>query len=108
MILDFAAVDAYVFFQLPFGHLESVAQRDIQIFMGLFVVVVAADHDMLLGNREINPDAIEVTLMLMVVFGGDSDLATDDVVAELLQFGHFLAHLGFDSIGMWKASERDL
>jgi hypothetical protein len=108
VILDVAALHAHVFFQLPLRNFEGVAQSHVQVFVRLFVVVVPAHYEMLLRHGEIDPDAVEVALMLMVVLGGNRDLATDDVVAELLELGHFLAHLGFDGIGMGEAAKGDL
>lgn len=108
VVLDFSAVDADVFFQLTLGGVESVAQGYVEVFVRLFVVVITAHHDVLVRNGEINPDMVEITLMLMTVLGFDCDLAADDMVAELFQLRYFLANLGFDGIGVRKAPERNL
>lgn len=108
MVFRVAALHLNVFFELTLGGVESVAERDIDVFVGLFVVVVATDHDMLLWNAQVDTDLVEITLVLVMMFCLDSDPATDDVIAELLQFCRLFANSGFDCIGMRYASKRNL
>lgn len=76
--------------------------------MRLFVVMIAADHDLFLRYVQIDPDFIEITLMLMMMLRFDSDFAAYDVIAELLQFGGFFPNAGFNGVGMRNSSERNL
>jgi hypothetical protein len=52
--------------------------------MRLLVMMIAADHDLFLGHAQIDPDFIEITLMLMMMLRFDGDSTADDVIAELL------------------------
>lgn len=106
--LNFPAVDADVFLELPFGRVEGVAQRDVEILVRLLVVVIAADDDVLVRYRKIDSDVIEIALVLVTMLRFDRDFATDDVVAELLQFSHFFADLRFHGIGVRKSPKGNL
>jgi hypothetical protein len=108
MVLDFAALDANVFFELACGGGESVAESHVKVLVGLFVVMVAAHDDVLVRNADVNPDFVEITLMLMMVFCFNGNPAADDVIAELFQFGRFFPYPGFNRIGMRDAPERNL
>lgn len=110
MIVEFrpAALHPGIFLKLALRGFESVTQGDIAVFMGLLVVMIAADHDLLLRNAQINPDFVEITLMLVVMFCLDGNPATDDMVVELLQFGCFLTDLGGNCIGMRNTPKRNL
>lgn len=108
MGFDFSTVDPDILFELTLGRIEGIAQRNVKIFVSLFVVMIATYDDVLVRNGEIDPDMIEITLMLMPMFGFHGDFAADDVVAELLQLRHFFANFGLDGIRVRKAPERNL
>jgi hypothetical protein len=106
--LHFAALDADVLFQLALGCVEGIAQRNVDIFVGLFVVVFAADHDVLVGYADINANVIEITLVLVVVIGFYGDLAADDVVTKVFELRCLFPNSGFHGVGVRNAAEGNL
>jgi hypothetical protein len=108
MPFHFAALDTDIFFKLATGHVEGVTHRDIHVFVRLPVMMLAADDDVLAGNGKVDADMEEVALVLVLMVKFDCDFATDDVVAELLQFRRFFADSRLYGVGVWKAAKRDL
>jgi hypothetical protein len=108
MVLDFATLDADVFFELARGGGEGIAQGHVKVLVGLLVMVVPAHDDVLVRDADVNSDFVEITLMLMVMFRFDSHSAADDVIAELFQFDRFFPYPGFNRIGVRDAPERNL
>lgn len=108
MFLHFAALNAHIFFELAFGYVEGVAQGHVQVLMRLLVMTLAADHDMLVGNAEVDADVEEITLLLVLMIKFNRYPATDDIVAELLQFTRFFADFRFCGVGVGYAVERNL
>ncbi len=108
MFFHFAALDAHIFFELTLGHVEGIAQGHVQILVRLLVMTLAADHDMLIGNAKVDADVEEITLLLVLMIKFNSDPATDNVVAELLQFRRFFADFRFCGVGVGNAVERNL
>lgn len=100
MILDFSALYAHVFFKLAFCRFKCITQGYIDIFMGLLVVVVTTDHDLFVGNVQINPDLVEITLMLVMVFGLYGHPATDNVITEVFELCCFFTYPGLDCVGV--------
>jgi hypothetical protein len=108
VVLDFTALDAGVFFELTLGDVEGVAQSHIKVFVSLFVMVLAADDDVFLRNTQVNANVKEITLMLVSVFCFHRNLATDDVIAKLFQLRRLFPDFCLDSVGMRKATKRNL
>lgn len=108
MVFDLTALDAGVFFELARGDIEGVAQSHVKVFVGLFVMVFAADDDVLLRNTQIDANMKEITLVLVPVFCLHGDLATDDVIAKLLQLRRFFPDFCLDGVGVRKATKRNL
>ncbi len=108
MFFHFAALNADILFKLALGHVEGVAQGHVQILMRLLVVPLAANHDVLVGNAEVDADVEEITLLLVLMIEFNGDPATDDVVAELLQFSRFFADFRFCGVGVGYAVKRNL
>lgn len=96
-----------IIFQLSRRGSKSVAKRDINILVFLFIVVVTTHHNLLVRNRDIDPDLIKVTVMLVMVLRLDRNSAADDVMAMLFQFCGLLSDTGFNRIGMLDAMESD-
>ena len=105
MFFHFAALDAHIFFELTLGYVEGVAQGHVQILVRLLVMTLAADHDMLIGNAEVDADVEEITLLLVLMIKLNSHPATDNVVTELLQFRRFFANFRLCGIGVGYAAE---
>jgi nicotinamide-nucleotide amidase len=108
VVFHLPALDANVFLELAFRRVEGVAQGDIDVFMGLLVMVFAADDEVLVGHTQVDADVIEITLVLVVMLGFHCDSATDDVITELLQLGGFFANLRFHGLGMGDSAKRNL
>lgn len=108
VILDLAALDPAVILKLPGGRGKGVAQSHVDILVGLFVMVVTAHHDLLVGYADIQPDLVEIALMLVVMLGLDRNPAADDVMAVLLKLVGFFPNSSFHRIGMRDAPESDL
>jgi hypothetical protein len=106
--LDLAALHPRMLLKLAGGGVEGVAQGDVEVLVGLPVVMVPAHHDVLLRDAEIDPDFVEITLMLVMVFCFDGDAAANDVVAELLELRRFFPNPGFYRVGMANAPKRNL
>ena len=60
--------------QLPFGGVEGIAHGDEEIFMGMFVVVIAVHRHLATGNDELDVDAVEPALFVVTMgrFGDDA------------------------------------
>jgi len=106
--LHFPALNADMLFDLALGYVKGVAQGHVHIFVRLLIVMFAAYHNMFAGNFKVDADMKEITLMLVLMFEFQRNLATDDVVAELLQFRRLLADSRFYGIGVWEAAKRNL
>jgi hypothetical protein len=68
--------------------------------MRLLVMMIAAYNDMLIGYSDVEPNLVEVPMVLVMVFGLDRNSATGDVMAMLFKLGRFLTNLCFDCIRM--------
>ena len=108
MFFYFASLNADILFKLALSHIKGVAQGHVQILMRLLVMTLSADHDMLIGNAEVDADVEEITLLLVLMIEFNCDPATYNVVAELLQFCSFLADFRFCCVGVGYAVERNL
>lgn len=82
--------------------------HEIHVFVGLPVVVLTAYHDVLVRDVEIYADMEEITLVLVLMFEFQRNPATDDVVAELLQFRRFIADSRLYGIRVGEAAKRNL
>src|SRR5512139_1969474 len=92
-----------VVFQLTLGSVEGVAQRDVDILIGLLV-----DHDFRAGYAEVDADVEELALLLMLGRLIDHDAAADDVGKDLFEFLGLVADVGVEGFGRRDVAEGDL
>ena len=107
MAFDLASVNPNIILQLPSCGCKSIAKRNINVLMLLFIVVITTDHDLLMRHCDIDPDLVEVAMVLMMVFRFNGNPTAGDVVAMLFQFCSFFPNAGFNRIRMLNAMESD-
>jgi len=108
MILDLSALNPDILFELSGCRGKGIPQRHVHVFMRLPVVMIAADHDVLVRHVDIDSDLVKVTLMLVMMFRFDRNPATDDVLAVLFEFCGLLTNSRLDGVGMRNTPKRDL
>lgn len=108
VVFNLAALNPPVFLQLAGSCRKGIAQRHVHILMRLLVMMVPADHDLLVGYTDVQPDLVQIALVLVVMLRLDGNPTTDDVVAVLFQLGCFFPDAGFHGIGVRDATKSDL
>lgn len=88
--------------------IESVADGDIDVLMGVMFMGFAIDHDFGPGNREIDADVVKLSLVMVPMRRLDDDMASGDTIEELFEPFHPLADPGFHRIGGWDIAKRNL
>jgi len=76
--------------------------------MRLLVVMITTDHDVLVRDADVDPDLVEVTLVMIMVFCLNRHTATGDVVTILLELGRLFANSGLYCIGVRNPPKRNL
>lgn len=70
---DLAPTNARVVFELAPGGIEGVVNGDVNVLMVAPRLRVAPDYDFATGNRDIDPDAEQIALMVAPVLTLDGD-----------------------------------
>jgi hypothetical protein len=83
--LDVAASAANVILEQPASCVERVADRDMDILMGMVRLGVTPDHDLAPGNFEINPHPEQITLLTAGVLAFDDNATRYDPVKEAFE-----------------------
>src|SRR5512144_1399978 len=78
-------------FELPPRSIEGIANGDIDILVRMVQRPGMADEDVLPRHADVDADIVELALVVMPVGRLDDDLATDNPVMEVLEFGGLLA-----------------
>ena len=60
-------------FEQPAGGIESVANRDIDVLMGMVCCGIAADGDLAARNFKVDADPKQIALMVARVSAFDDD-----------------------------------
>lgn len=95
--------------KLTAGSLERIPYCHVDILMSPVCRGLAADRNVRsLGNREMNLDVKNISLVVAVLWPGDNDACADDSPGKLLELLDFLSNASFDGVGMLNAIECDL
>jgi hypothetical protein len=95
--------------ELTAGSLERVPYCHIDILMGPVRRGLAADRNVRsIGNREMNLDLKNISLVVAALWPGDNDACADDSPRKLLELLDFLSDASLDGVGMLNAIECDL
>ena len=95
-------------FEQPAGGIESVANRDIDVLMGMVCCGIAADGDLAARNYQVDADAHHMALMAPRVPTFDDDAARHDAIAEAFEHIGPLAYARGNCIRGSHMSEGDL
>ncbi len=99
---------AGVILQFAAGAVKGVTDRDMDVFVGMVQITLAADDDLIFRYRDVEAYVIEFALVVMVMPGLDDDPAAHYVVAELVEpFGPF-TDVGFNGIGGFHVAQCNL
>ena len=97
-----------VVFQLPVQRVEGIAYDHIGIFMGMFIVMLAADDQLFLGYGKIDAHMEEIALIVMSMGSFYDDPTAHDMFTELFQLGGFLPDSGLHGSRWLNMTEGDL
>ena len=70
MVLDLAAFLSNGILELPTSRAESIAERDVHVFVGLVFWSLMAHDDLIAGNGHVEPNAIKPTMFGMPISVG--------------------------------------
>jgi hypothetical protein len=106
--LDVAAFLTNVIFEQPAGRVESVADRDMNILMGVVPLGIAPDDDLAPRNLEVDSHPEQITLLVTGVPALDDDTAGDDPIAKAFEFLGALMYSCRDRIRRIHVAKRNL
>ena len=86
-----------IFFKLALQCIESIAYRDINVFMGMMFARLAADDKFLVRHFEVDTNMKQTAFMMMPVVFFYNDTATNDIVMEPLKLFDALTNIGIHS-----------
>lgn len=93
----------HVFFKRPPGGVESIAQRQVNVFISLLV-----DDDLRAGNVQSQTDAEFVAPLSVAVRLIDRDVATHESGMKMLELGEPPAQMALQRLRVTDAEEHDL
>ena len=94
--------------EAPTQRVESIAYRDMRVFVSVVYASIATDDDFATRKHEINPDFEEVALPAMAMSAFHRHPARRDAVVKLFQLLRTLADARFECRGRIHMSEGDL
>jgi hypothetical protein len=83
--LDVSALAARMILELPAHRIEAIADRDIDVFMGMVLGRIALHDDLLARNLEIDANVEKAALAMEPAGGLDDDATANDAAMELLE-----------------------
>jgi len=83
--LDISPSLANVVFEEPAGGVESIADRDVDVFMGMVCRGIAADDDLAAGNFEVDADPEQIALKAPRMPAFDDNTARHDTIEKPLE-----------------------
>jgi hypothetical protein len=95
-------------FEQPAGGIESVADRNVDVLMGMVCRGIAADGDLAARDFKVDADLEQIALMVARVSAFDDDAARHDAIEESLELIGPLAYARGDWIRGSHMSEGDL
>jgi len=106
--LHLAALLAREAFQLAPGGIEGVADRHVDIFMGVILVLVATHHHLPGGDGEIDVNLIELAFVVVLVGCLHRYLTRHNVAETMVQLVHFFTDDGLYGRRRGHVTEGDL
>jgi hypothetical protein len=100
MNFDLTALATAVILQLAAHGVEGIAERDIDINVGVVLGGLARRNQGLIGHRDINAHAVMIAVLMVLMGLLDSDPAACDLVAIAFEFCRQGANAGVDRSGM--------
>lgn len=85
MLLDPAAANVLIVFELAAGGIEGIAQGHIGVFMSMIERMAVADYDLLVRHGDVDPDVVQSPLLPVLRRAFDADPAAQNVGTEPLQ-----------------------
>jgi hypothetical protein len=76
--------------------------------MSLVLLWFPANHDFLVGHRDINADVKQIALLVTAMSFLNEHIAVHDLVTELVQSGGVLANIGFQCFRTAHMTKSDL
>ena len=97
VVFDLALGPAQPVFQLTAGSIEGIANGDINIFVSMIQPAVAADHYLAARYRDVDPDLIETSMMVVLAYRLHYDPARHNMIMKAIEFPCFFANPGLNS-----------
>ena len=94
--LHVASLAANMILELAPHGVETIADGDVDVLMGMVLRRIALHHDLVPRHFEIDPDVIEIA-MAAPIWRLNDDAAAHDTIEELLEFPSPLANLRLHS-----------
>src|SRR5208337_1711237 len=107
-MLNVLAPFALIIFELALYGVEGIAQRHIDILVGLPFPVLTLGNELALRGRDVDVDLENLALVVMLVRRFDNDLTAYDLGAEALQMERELADSRLHCRGRGHVPKRDL
>lgn len=108
MHLGGALSAADMILQAPLNGIESVADGDIDVLMGVMFPGLSIDHDFGTGNHEVDADVVQLSLVMVPMRRLDDNMASGDSIEELFKPFGPLTDPSFHRIGVRDVAKRDL
>ena len=108
MCFSLAARSARMILKLAAGGIEGVANRNLNILMGVMLSRISVHDDLAARKRQMNRDMIDPTLAMLAVARFDHNLAGNNVVVKLLKLRHATLDLLSDGIRRIEFAKGDL
>src|SRR3546814_853587 len=93
--------------EAPGGGGEGIADRHVDVRMGMVVGRATVDPQIAAGHFDLDPDAVELALVLVALGRRDHDTATGDALMKALQLAGLLLDAGFDGGRLLDVAESD-
>ena len=106
--LDLAADLARMVLEAPRRRVEGVADRHVDILVGVVLGPRVVDHDLLAGHADVDAHVVELALGVTPVRRLDHHAAAYDAIEKTFQLAGLLPDVGLDGFGRIHVAEGDL
>jgi hypothetical protein len=93
---------------LTSGRIEGVPHGHIGILVSMMLVGFAADHQLIIRYRKVNPDMVQIAFVVVLMVGLNDHSASHSVVVELIKLFGFFPNVRFDRGRRVQITESDL
>jgi hypothetical protein len=92
----------------PAHSIESIADGDIDVFMGVMFRRIASDGNFMSGHLQIDAEVIDPPFSMVVMSAFDDDAAAHNPLMEAFELINAVSDLGFDRVRGLHAAKSDL